>query len=149
MKPLSQKLAELSVQAKAAEDRVAKAQTEAHDRVEQKRTQARYETEQALAKVRERVEEAKGETRARFNTLHQKVNADFEQIKKDAGEKKSKFEAWQADNYASDKEADAIAAIDYAVAATKIAELQTLDAIAARAEAHRRVEQIQPTPTMA
>jgi hypothetical protein len=50
---------------------------------------------------------------------------------------------------ATDKEADALAAIDYAVAATKIAELQTLDAISARAEADNRSEQIQPIPTLA
>ena len=149
MKPLSQKLAELSVQAKATEQNVSKAQTEAHARIEERREQVRHETEQALGKVKQRFEEAKGETRIRFETLHAKVNADFEQMKKDAGEKKSKFEAWQAENYASDKEADAIAAIDYAVAATKIAELQTLDAIAARAEAGSRAEQLQPTPTMA
>lgn len=149
MKPLSQKLAELSVQAKTTEDNVAKAQTEAHERIEQKRNQVRHETEQALGKVKQRFEEAKGESRLRFETLHAKVTADFEQMKKDADEKKSKFEAWQAENYASDKEADALAAIDYAVAATKIAELQTLDAISARAEAQSRVEQTQATPTMA
>jgi len=149
MKPLSQKLADLSVQAKTTEDRVAKAQTEARDRIEQRREEVRHETEQALGKVKQRFEEAKGESRVRFETLHAKVNADFEQMKKDAGEKKSKFEAWQAKNYASDKEADAFAAIDYAVAATKIAELQTLDAIAARAEAVRRAQKIEATPTLA
>jgi len=149
MKPLSQKLGELSVQAKTAEDRIAQAQTDARDRIEQKRDQVRYETEQALGKVKQRFEEAKGETRARFDALHAKVNADFEQMKKDATEAKQKFEAWQTENYASDKEADALAAIDYAVAATKIAELQTLDAIAARARADTKAEQIEISPTMA
>lgn len=149
MKPLSQKLAELSVQAKTAEENVAKAQTEARERIEQKREQVRQQTEQALGKVRQRFEESKGETRIRLEALHAKVNADFEQIKKDASEKKSRFEAWQAENYAGDKEADALAAIDYALAATKIAELQTLDAISARANAQSMAEQIQVTPTMA
>jgi DNA anti-recombination protein RmuC len=149
MKPLSQKLAELSAQAKTTEDHVAKAQTEAHDRLQQRREQVRQETEKALGKVKQRLETAKGETRMRFDALHAKVNADFEQMKKDAGEKKRKFEAWQAQNYAGDKEADALAAIDYAVAATKIAELQTLDAIAARVEADSKSEQIKVSPTMA
>lgn len=149
MKPLSQKLAELSAQAKTTEDHVAKAQTEAHDRLQQRREQVRQETEKALGKVKQRFETAKGETRTRFDALHAKVNADFEQMKKDAGEKKRKFEAWQAQNYAGDKEADALAAIDYAVAATKIAELQTLDAIAARVEADSKSEQIKVSPTMA
>lgn len=149
MKPLSEKLAELSVQAKSTEDRVAKVQGKAREHIEQKREQVRLETEQALGKVKARFEQARGDTRARFDTLHAKVNADFEQLKKDAGEKKRKFEAWQAENYANDKEADAFAAIEYAVAATKIAELQTLDAIAARANADSRVEQIQVTPVTA
>jgi len=149
MKPLSKKLAELSVQAKATEDRVNKAQGELSDQIERRRQEARAEAEQALAQVKKRFQEAQGESRTRLEALHAKVNADFEQIKTDAGEKKRKFEAWQAENYASDKEADAIAAIDYAVAATKMAELQTLDAISARAEAENRAEQIEPTPTLA
>jgi uncharacterized protein YjbJ (UPF0337 family) len=149
MKPLSQHLAELSVQAKNAEDRVTKAQSQAHEHIEQQRAQVREETERALGKVKQRFEDAKGETRRRFNALQAKVSSDFEQMKLQATESKHKFEAWQAENYASDKEADAIAAIDYAVAATKIAELQTLDAIAARAEAGSKAEKIEVTPTLA
>ena len=149
MKPLSQKLADLSVQAKTAEERVAKAQNQARDYIEQKRDQVRFETEEALAKVSQRVDEVKGEARTRFEALNTKVNSDFEQIKKNVHETKGKFESWQAENYASDKEADALAAIDYAVAATKFAELQTLDAIAARAESDKRIEQIQVTPVTA
>jgi len=148
MKPLSAKLGELSIQAKNAEDRVAEAQTEMRERLEQKRAQVRTETEQALGKVKLQVEEAKGETRTRFNALRAKVDGDFEQMRQDATRAKGEFEAWQAENYASDKEADALAAIDYAVAATKLAELQTLDAIAARAEAEGRAEQI-GSPTLA
>ena len=149
MKPLSQKLAELSVEAKQTEESVAKAQTQAREHIEQKREQVRRETEQALGKVKQQFESVKGEARTRFDALHAKVSSDFEQVKQQAHETKSKFETWQAESYASDKEADALAAIDYAIAATKIAELQTLDAIAARGEASARTEQIQPTPTMA
>jgi uncharacterized protein YjbJ (UPF0337 family) len=149
MKLLSQRLAELSVQAKSAEDRVAKAQLQAHEHIAQQRNQVRQETEQALGKVKQRFDEAKGETRARFEGLRTKVNSDFDQIRGKAIATKGKLEAWDAKNYASDMESDAIAAIDYAVAATKIAELQTLDAIAARAKAESKAEQVQPTPTMA
>lgn len=149
MKPLSQKLAELSVQAKTTEERVSKAQNEAREFLGRRREEVRQEVEQALGEVQQRFQDAQGATRTRLEALHAKVNSDFEQMKKDASEKKRKFEAWQAENYACDKEADALAAIDYALAATKIAELQTLDAIAARAEADSRSEQIQPTPTMA
>lgn len=149
MKLFSQKLAELSVQAKNAEDRVARAQTEVHDRIEQQRDQVRQETEAALGTVKQRFEEAKGENRTRLESLKAKVNSDFEQMKQHAHENKAKLEAWQAENYASDKESDAIAAIDYAIAAAKMAELQTLDAISARSRATNKAEQIQPTPTMA
>lgn len=149
MKPLSQKLAELSVQAKSAEDHVAKAQTEARESIEQKREQVRQETEQALGKVKQHIDQVKGETRAHFNALQAKVNSDFEELRQQASQNKQKFEAWQAENYASDKEADALASIDYAIAATKYAELQTLDAIAARARAQSTAEHVQVTPTMA
>lgn len=149
MKLLSQKLAELSVQTKNAEDRVARAQTEAHDKIEQQRDRVRQETEAALGTVKQRFEEAKGETRARLEGLRTKVNSDVEQMTKHADERKRKFEAWQAENYASDKESDAIAAIDYAIAAAKMAELQTLDAISARTRATNKAGQVQPTPTMA
>jgi len=149
MKPLSQKLAELSVQAKSTEDRVSKAQSQAHDHFEQQREELRQETEQALGKVKRHVEEAQGEARTRFSALQAKVNADFEQMKEDSNRRKEKLEAWQAENYASDKEADAEAAIDYAIAATKMAELQTLDAISARVRADTKAEQIQPAPVTA
>lgn len=70
-------------------------------------------------------------------------------MKQDAHETKQKFEARQAENYASDKEADAAAAIEYAIAATRMAEFQTLSAIVARARADSKTEQPQPTPTLA
>jgi hypothetical protein len=150
MKPLSQKLAELSVQAKTTEDRVAKAQTEAREHIEQRREQVRQEAEQTLDEIRQRFQATQGEARTRLEALHAKVNSDFTQLKKEAGEKRQKFEAWQAENYASDKEADALAAIDYAIAATRMAELQTLDAVAARVEADSRARQVEtPQPTLA
>jgi hypothetical protein len=149
MKPLSQKLAELSVQAKSAEDRAAKARSEARERIEQQREQIRQETEQALGKIKQHVDSATGEARTRLNLLQAKVDADFAQMKQDAAEKKAKLEAWQAENYATDKEADAEAAIEYAIAATKMAEFQTLTAIAARARADFKSEQVQEAPTLA
>jgi uncharacterized protein YjbJ (UPF0337 family) len=123
-------------------------QSQAHERLEQQRDQVRRETEQALGKVKQCFEEAKGEARTRFEGLRTKVNSDLEQIRGKAAQTKGKVEAGDTDNYARDMEADAIAAIDYAVAATRIAELQTLDAIATRAAAESKAEQFQPAPTM-
>ena len=148
MKPLSEKLAQLSVEAKNTEERVSKAQSEAKEKLEQRREEARVQAEQALSKVSERVNEAKGEARERYNSLQAKVDADFNNMQQNAAERREKFKSWQADNYANDKEADAAAAIDYAIAATRLAEAQTLDAISARAEALARSTEIeleQPT----
>jgi hypothetical protein len=143
MKPLSQHLADLSVQAKNTEGHVAKAQTQAKEKLEQKREQVRQEAQRALETVQQSVSQARDETRTRFDSMHAKLNSDFDKLRQQATEKKEKFEAWQAKNYADDKELDAVAAIDYAIAATKIAELQTLDAIVARAEALDRAEQVE------
>ena len=148
MEPLSQKLAELSVQAKNAEDRIAAAKSKAQSHLEQQREQLRSEAHQALGQVKQRFEDAKGEARTRFDALHAKVDADFDLMKREANEAKREFEAWQAENYASDKEADALAAIEYAAAATKIAELQALDAIAARIDVDSRAEQVRVTPAI-
>ena len=111
--------------------------------------EARAQAEQALAKVSQRVDEAKGEARTRFNALQAKVDSDFDNMKQRATEKREKFESWQPNNYANDKEADALAAIDCAIASTRLADLQTLDAISARAEADTRAEQVQDQPTLA
>ena len=150
MKPLSEKLAQLSVEAKNTEDRVAKAQNEAHEHIEQKRQEARAKAEEALSKVKQQVSAAKGEAQSNLDALQAKIDVDMENMKQRANERHDRFKSWQANNYANDKEADALAAIDYAIAATRLAELQTLDAISARAEADARVDQIQaPQPTLA
>lgn len=149
MTALSQKLADLSVRTKTAEDRIAKAQTETHERIEQQRDKVRAEAELALGKVSKRFEEGKAENHTRFQALRAKVDADIDNLKQNASHTGDKFKAWQSDNAASDRETDAIAAIDYAVAAVTIAEFQTLDAIAARSRADNKLEQSQPAPTMA
>ena len=147
MKPLSQKLAQLSVEAKNTEERVSKAQTQARERLDQQRKEARAKAEEALGNVKQHVNSFKGETRAGFDALQAKVQVDVDNMKQQASEDRARFKSWQANNYANDKEADAEAAIDYAIAATRIAELQTLDAISARAEAEVKAAQIEmPQP---
>ena len=143
MKALSQHLSDLSNQVRNAEDRVAEAQSEASDRLEKKRDLVRREIDQALESVRQRVSQSREETRSRFDNLHAKLSSDLERLRENAVEKVRRFEAWQANNNAADKELDALAAIDYAIVATKIAELHTLEAIAARTEARDKVEEIQ------
>jgi len=144
MKPLLQNLAELRVQAKQAEDRVARAQSDSRERFDEIRGKLCMEAERALENVQQRVRESREETERRFEPLHSKLNSDFDRLRKQASEKRQRLEAWQAKNYAQDKELDALAAIDYAIATTKIAELQTLDAIRARADAVEKAEKVRP-----
>ena len=58
MQPLSEQLAELSVQARKAEDRVAKAQSEVKERLEHQRDEAHREAEAAFNRVKEHVARA-------------------------------------------------------------------------------------------
>lgn len=144
MEPLSQALSELSVQTKKTEDRIAKAKAETKERVEQHLDEAHREAEAALARVNEDVERASEGTKAHFEQLKSKVNSDIERMREDASARKGKFEAWQANNYANDKAADARAAVLYAVATIKMAEVATLNAIEARGRAEIKADQAQP-----
>jgi hypothetical protein len=144
MEPLSQALSELSVQTKKTEDRIAKAKAETKERVEQHLDEAHREAEAALDRVNEDVERASEGTKAHFEQLKSKVNSDIERMREDASARKGKFEAWQANNYANDKAADARAAILYAVATIKMAEVATLNAIEARGRAEITADQAQP-----
>jgi membrane protein involved in colicin uptake len=144
MQPLSQNLAELSAQAKKAEDRVAKAQSETKERIEQQRDEAHREAEAALDRVSEGISRASDGTKTHFEQLKSKVDGDMQRMKEDASARRTSFEAWQANNYANDKAADAEAAISYAVVAVKMAEVATLDAIEARGRAEVKAEQEQP-----
>ncbi len=135
MEKLSEKLAELSVQAKNAEDHAEKARMEAREGFEQRREQLRNQAHQALDKADQGLSKVSAEAQSRANRLKAKVQSDVEQLKQHASESGHKFEAWQADNYADDKEKDAAACIEYAIAAVKIAELAVIDAIEARQRA--------------
>lgn len=148
MKPLSEQLAELSVQAKNIEDRARRAQSEAKERLGEKRSQLQQETSAALDKVSQGLARVNADAQTRARQLKAKVESDVEQLKQRAAETGQKFEAWQAGNYADDKEADAAASVDYAIAAVKIAGLAVIDAIDARlqAGAKEQIRPAQPTP---
>ena len=144
MEPLSQHLSELSAQAKKAEDRVARAQSETKERLEEQRAEVHREAEAALNRVKEGVARASDGTKEHFAQLKSKVDADMERIGENASARKTQLEAWQANNYANDKTADAQAAIGYAIAAVKMAEVATLDAVEARGRADIKADQVQP-----
>jgi hypothetical protein len=144
MQPLSQQLADLSAQAKKAEERFTKAQAETKDRIEQQRQEVRQEAEGALNRVKEGVARASDGTKSHFAQLKSKVDGDMQRLNERASADSQKVEAWQANNYADDKAADAQAAVGYAIAAVKMAEIATLDAVEARGRAEIKAEQTQP-----
>ena len=86
MQPLSERLSELSAQAKKAEDRVARAQAETKDRLEQQRDEAHREAQAALDKVSETLSRASEGTRSAFAQLKSKVDSDFERMKERGAE---------------------------------------------------------------
>ena len=137
MKPLSEHLSQLSVQARKTEDRVNQAQSEAREQIQQRREQLQQDTQ------------VKDEAQTSARSLKAKIDTDFESLREQAQQDRRDFKAWQADNYAGDKEADAAAAIDYAIAAVRMAELQTLDAIDARAQAIGKEAEAQLPPVTA
>ena len=150
MKALSEKLAELSVQAKNTEERAAKAKGQAKERFDERRQQLSDETKAALEKVNTSLASASADAQVRARQVKSKVESDLEQIKQHATQSGHKIEAWQANNFANDKEADAAACIDYAIASVKVAELAVIDAIDARLRAEDKAEQVQnPQPTPA
>jgi uncharacterized protein YpuA (DUF1002 family) len=144
MQPLSQQLSQLSAEAKKAEDRFANAQSQAKEHLTEQREHVRQETEAALQKVSQNLSRAGADAQERTTQLKSKVDSDFGQIKDRADQSKHKFEAWQANNYADDKQADAEAAISYAIVSVKMAELATLDAVEARGRAEIKAEETQP-----
>lgn len=144
MKPLSQQLSELSAQAKKVEDRVAQAQSETKDRLEEQRAKAHQEAHAALERVKDKVNQASEGTKSHFAELKSKIDTDFQRMRENADAREQKFEAWQAGNYADDKAADAQATIEYAVAAIKLAEVATLDAVDARTRAEIKADEAQP-----
>jgi hypothetical protein len=144
MQSLSQDLARLSAQAKQAEDRVAKAKSETKERLEAQRDEAHRDAEAALDQVKQDISRASEGTKTSAQQLRAKVDSDMQRMKDDASARKGKFEAWQANNYANDKVADAQAAISYAIVAVKMAEVATLDAIEAGGRAEIKSDQVQP-----
>lgn len=148
MEPLSQKLAELSVQAKNTEDRAKAARSEAGQRLDERREKIRDDSAAALAKVRDGLDRAGESARAHATQLKSKIASDFEQLKQRAGESHRKFAAREAEIRAEDMAADAEDAIDYAIASVKLAELAVLDAIDARITADTKADEIQPAQPM-
>jgi len=136
-KPISEQLANLSVQAKKAEDAVAAAQKETHDKVVARVAQAQAAAEEAVQKVNQNIKSAGDTASAKWNGLKAKVAADIDGLKSKVAQRKHESGVKRAQNYSQLLDDDATFAIDYAVASIEQAKLAVLDAIAARIEVEK------------
>jgi len=136
-KPISEQLANLSVQAKKAEDAVAAAQKETHDKVVARVAQAQAAAEEAVQKVNQNIKSAGDTASAKWNGLKAKVAADIDGLKSKVAQRKHESGVKRAQNYSQLLDDDATFAIDYAVASIEQAKLAVLDAIAGRIEVEK------------
>ena len=135
VKPLSEQLAELSVQAKKAEDDFAAAKKETHDKMVARREQLRTTATQSVEKLKQDMKSAGSAVSSDFSALQAKVSADGETLKANVKRWKKNLDVKRAENWADELEWDASMAIDYAIFAVEQAKLAAIDAAIARQEA--------------
>jgi hypothetical protein len=136
-KRLSEQLADLSVQAKNAEDAVIAAEKEAHDKVVARKEQARVAASAAVQKVSEEIKSANDTAAQNWSAVKAKVAADLNGLKANIAQAMHDLGAERAENYAEELEWEAGVAIDYAIASVQQARYAVLDAVASRAEAEQ------------
>ncbi len=134
-KPLSEQLADLSVQAKKAEDDFAATKKESHDKMVARREQLRTAATQSVDKLKQEMKSAGAEVSSSFSALKAKVAADAETLKANVKQWKKGLDAERAENHAEEMEWEASVAIDYAISAVEQAKLAAVDAVIARREA--------------
>ena len=132
VKPLSEQLAELSVQAKKAEDDFAAAKKETHDKMVARREQLRTAATRSVEKLKQDMKSAGHDVSS--GALQAKVSADGETLKENVKRWKKDFDAKRAENWADELEWEASMAIDYAISAVEQAKLAAIDAAIARQE---------------
>ena len=136
MKTLSEKFAELTTEAKLAEERIAKAQDQGKEWVKQRGEEIRQNVRQALEKLSDEIESAPPETKARFEELKTKLRDRLEEAKE-----RGLGDGSLAKQLFLEKQIEARAAVRYALAATRLAELYAIQAIAVRHAAEIKAEQ--------
>jgi hypothetical protein len=135
VKPLSEQLAELSVEAKKAEDDFAATKKQTHDKMVAQREQLRAVATQSVEKLKKDMKAAGSGVSSGFSAFHAKVSADGETLKANVKHWKKDLDAKRAENWADELEWEAGMAIDYAISAVEQAKLAAVDAAIARQEA--------------
>ena len=135
VKPLSEQLAELSVQAKKAEDDFAATKKLTHDKMVAQREQLHAAATQTVDKLKKDMKSVGSAVSTDFSALQAKVSADGETLKANVKHWKKDLDAKRAENWADELEWEASVTIDYAISAVEQAKLAAIDAAIARQEA--------------
>ena len=135
VKPLSEQLAQLSVEAKKAEDDFAATKKQTHDKMVAQREQLRAAATQSVEKLKQDMKSARSAVSSGFSAFQAKVSADSETLKANVKHWKKDLDAKRAENWADELEWEASMAIDYAISAVEQAKLAAIDAAIARQEA--------------
>ena len=129
VRPLSERLADLSARAKRAEDDVAKAKADGEERLRERLHAIKTDTTS-------RAEQVSDEASSKWNELRDRVRADIDGIRADIDEKRYEHDVKRAETKAERAENDAASAIAFAMDAIDYAEASVIDALLARAAAN-------------
>lgn len=137
VKPLSQKLSEMSVRAKKAEDDIAAAEKEAHDKIEARREQSRTAVKAAVTKVDQDIKSAGESAAGKWRAVQTKIASDLDALKANMAERHHERDVKRAGHRADYLEWEASIAVDYALASIEQAKLAVYDAIIGRVDAEK------------
>ena len=129
---LSDKLAELSVATRKAEDAATNAQKETSNKIEQLRDEAHADAQRRIAGFNAKLSEDNAKASSRLDAWKAKGKADIEALKSKIDQKKHMIDVKHKERHADDLETDAAFAIDYAIYSVENAHAAVLDAMSAR-----------------
>ena len=127
MKTLSEKFEVLSAETKKAEERIAKAQSEGKEWAQDKLEEVRTKVKDALEQFAEEYENATPEMKARFDEMRARLRDRLEEAREQGF-----GDGTRAKQLFLEKQIEARVAVRYAIAATRLAELFAIQAIAIR-----------------
>lgn len=128
VRPLSERLEEISARARRAEEHVRRAREEGDEKLRARLSERKADAEARASQI-------EGDVSSTWSELRAKVRSQIDEIKADLDERKYERDAKHAAKRADKAEEHAAAAILFALDAIDYAESSVIDAILARAEA--------------
>jgi hypothetical protein len=132
MRPLSEMLADMSVKAKAVEDKAAAAQQETHQQVSARVDAAKADAQRRQDAAKTRTTDAEHDISARWASLQAGVRNQLDDIHGSIQERRDAHDAKVAQRRADRAEENAAEAIEFAMSAIDEADESVLEAIDAR-----------------